>query len=239
MSSSDHKIETSSNNSHLERARTAGGHIEDRSQPALPVVHRRLANPAPLGLLSFATGMFLISSFGIHARGIQTPNVLISVLIFFGGICQYLVGIFEFVSGNTFGATVFTSYGAFNLSYSMIYLPGSGIMAAYTDAQTGALSPDFGQSISLYLWAWFILTVIYTIAALRSSWILLLDLATLDVCLLLLAVGYMAESQSVLTAGYAVGYVVAFFSYWAGCAGLYAGGTTPFTVPVFPLTKEE
>lgn len=156
--------------------------------------------------------MFLISSFGIHARGIQTPNVLISVLIFFGGICQYLVGIFEFVSGNTFGATVFTSYGAFNLSYSMIYLPGSGIMAAYTDAQTGTLSPDFGQSISLYLWAWFILTVIYTIAALRSSWILLLDLATLDVCLLLLAVGYMAESQNVLTAGYAVGYVVAFFS---------------------------
>lgn len=56
MSSTDYKIETSSNHSHLERARTAGGHIEDRSQPALPVIHRRLANPAPLGLLSFATG---------------------------------------------------------------------------------------------------------------------------------------------------------------------------------------
>lgn len=161
--------------------------------------------------------MFLISSFGIQARGIQTPNVMISVLIAFGGICQYLVGIFEFVSGNTFGATVFTSYGAFNLSYGMIYLPGTGIAAAYTDAQTGALSRDFGQSISLYLWAWFILTVIFTIAALRSSWILLLDLAALDVCLLLLAVGYMAESQSVLTAGYAFGYVVAFLSCKSPC----------------------
>jgi hypothetical protein len=40
----------------LERLRTAGGHIDDRTQPSLPVVHRSLANPAPLGLLSFATG---------------------------------------------------------------------------------------------------------------------------------------------------------------------------------------
>lgn len=41
---------------HLERLTTAGGHPNDRSQPALPVVHRSFANPAPLGLLSFATG---------------------------------------------------------------------------------------------------------------------------------------------------------------------------------------
>ena len=41
---------------HLERLKTAGGHDNDRTQPALPVVHRSFANPAPLGLLSFATG---------------------------------------------------------------------------------------------------------------------------------------------------------------------------------------
>lgn len=46
------------NAAQLERLQTAGGHLEDRTQPALPVVHRSLANPAPLGLLSFATGMF-------------------------------------------------------------------------------------------------------------------------------------------------------------------------------------
>lgn len=61
----------------LERLRTAGGHEDDRTQPALPVVHRTLANPAPLGLLSFATGIFLISIFGVHAKGIYTPNVMI------------------------------------------------------------------------------------------------------------------------------------------------------------------
>ena len=50
----------------LERLTTAGGHINDRSQPALPVVHRSFANPAPLGLLSFATGT--TCSGGIHTH---------------------------------------------------------------------------------------------------------------------------------------------------------------------------
>ncbi|KAJ4325222.1 hypothetical protein N0V84_003604 [Fusarium piperis] len=135
-----------------------GGHVEDRTQPYLPVVHRRFANPSPLGLLYFATGIFLISSFGVHAGGIQTLNVMISVLISSGGIGQYLVGIMEFVTGNTFETTVFMSYGAFNMPYTMVYLPGSGIIAAYMDSE-GNLSLGFQQAIALYLWAWFILSV--------------------------------------------------------------------------------
>ncbi|RSL63660.1 hypothetical protein CEP51_013275 [Fusarium floridanum] len=198
----------SSDDNKLRQTLTEGGHVEDRTQPSLPVVHRRFANPSPLGLLSFAT-----------------------VLIFFGGICQYLVGIMEFVAGNTFGTAVFMSYGAFNISYSMIYLPGSGIIAAYMDSE-GNLSPDFQQSIALYLWAWFILSVIYTVAAIRSSWVLFLDLVALDVCLILLATGNMVQSTAVLNAGYGFGYLVAILSW------LYAGGTTPFEVPTFPMYKE-
>lgn len=95
------KVESNSDTQHLERLRTAGGHVDDRSQPALPTVHRSFANPAPLGLLSFATGIFLISILGVHARGIQAPNVLVGVLLFFGGVCQFISGIMEFVAGNT------------------------------------------------------------------------------------------------------------------------------------------
>lgn len=122
------------------------------------------------------------------------------------------MGIMEFVAGNTFGATVFSSYAAFNMSYALIYLPGSGIIAAYIDPKTGVLSPDFNQSLALYLWAWFILTVIYTGAAMRSSWVLFLDLFALDISLALLAVGFMVGSTPTLNAGYAFGYVVAFMS---------------------------
>lgn len=86
---------------HLARSRTAGGHIDDQSQPSMPVVHRKLANPAPLGLLAFATGIFLLSMFGVHARNLTTSNVLIGVLMFFGGVGQFTSGIMEFIAGNT------------------------------------------------------------------------------------------------------------------------------------------
>ncbi|KAK6607062.1 GPR/FUN34 family protein (GPR1/FUN34/yaaH family protein) [Botrytis cinerea] len=198
------KIEQSNgeNATHLERLQTDGGHVDDRTQPSLPIVHRRFANPSPLGLLSFATGIFLISIFGVN-----------------------------------FGATVFPSYGAFNLSYAMIYLPGSGIMAAYTDPETGQLNSQFATALAMYLWAWFILTVIFTVAAMRSSWVLFLDLFFLDLVLILLACGYMLDMKILETAGSALGFVVAFLSYWAGTAGLFANGITSINIPVFPMYK--
>jgi succinate-acetate transporter protein len=85
----------------LKIIRTKGGHIDDRDQPSLPVVHRSFANPAPLGLLSFATGMFLISILGVHARGIPVNNIMFGVLMCFGGVCQFISGIMEFIAGNT------------------------------------------------------------------------------------------------------------------------------------------
>ncbi|KAK5048569.1 hypothetical protein LTR84_005660 [Exophiala bonariae] len=233
-----HAASNSENNgqAHLERLRTKGGHDDDRTQPSLPVVHRSFANPAPLGLLSFATGIFLISMYGVQARGIATPNVLVGVLMFFGGVCQFISGIMEFVAGNTFGATVFPSYAAFNLSYAMIYIPGTGILSSYTD-ESGQLNAQFPQALAMYVWAWFILTAIFTVAAMRSSWVLFLDLFFLDIELLLLACGYMTGMESLLKAGNSIGFIVAFLSYWAGCAGLWAGGLTPLDIPTFAMYK--
>ena len=94
----------------------------------------------------------------------------------------------------------------------MIYLPGSGILASYTDSATGELNDQFGNALGVWIWAWFILTVIYTIAAMRSSWVLFLDLFFLDIDLMLLACGYMLNMPILLKAGNGVGFVVAFLS---------------------------
>jgi hypothetical protein len=53
--------------------------------------------------------------------------------IFSGGLTQVLASMWEFPRGNTFGATVFASYGSFWMSYGTIYIPASGIIAAYSD----------------------------------------------------------------------------------------------------------
>lgn len=94
----------------------------------------------------------------------------------------------------------------------MIYLPGSGIIAAYTDPKTGALSTDFNQALAIYVWAWFIVNTIYAIGAIRTSWVLFLDLAFLSLGLLLLAVGYMEGSTGILKSGNAILLVVSFLS---------------------------
>jgi succinate-acetate transporter protein len=237
----------SSDNADLEKQAT----ISPRDQPALPYVPRNFANPAPLGLIAFATSIFLVSLFGVNPRGIQHPNVIIGSMIFFGGICQYIAGIMEFVAGNTvgfsfchphflvtlswprpvcsdfvlttlcpikFGATVFNSYAGFNVAYALIYIPGSGIIDAYVDAKTGAPTPEFAQALAMFVWAWFIVSVIFTVAATRSSWVLLILLVFVDLTFIFLASGFMADIPQLNTAASATGFVAAFlaceFSCW-------------------------
>jgi len=42
--------------------------------------------------------------FNVHTRGVQTPNVVIGMALFAGGLTQFLAGMWEVPNGNTFGA---------------------------------------------------------------------------------------------------------------------------------------
>ena len=75
----------------------------------------------------------------------------------------------EFVAGNIYGATLFPSFAFLNISYAMIFLLGTGIIAAYTDRSTGQLNAMLLQALAMYLFEWFILAVIFTLGAMRSS----------------------------------------------------------------------
>jgi succinate-acetate transporter protein len=72
-----------------------------------------VADPAPLGLGAFALTTFLLSahnSFG----GSTTPLLAFyGFAIFYGGLAQFMAGMFEFRNRNPFGATAFSTYGAF------------------------------------------------------------------------------------------------------------------------------
>ncbi|KAI1372872.1 GPR1/FUN34/yaaH family-domain-containing protein [Hypoxylon crocopeplum] len=211
--------------------------ITHRERTAPHHVRQRVANAAPLGLLAFATSIFVISLFGLQPRGVTVPNVIVPILVFFGGCAQVVAGIMEYISGHTLKATLFSTYASFNLAYAMIYLPGSGILLAYTD-ETGTLIPDFEQALAMFCWAWFIVSMIFTVATVRASWVILTTLVFVDLTLLLLAVGYMVGQVSVLKAGSATGLVTAFLAYWLAAAELWGDGMTPFNLPVGPLKKE-
>jgi len=49
--------------------------------------------------------------------------------IFYAGLSQILVGIQEWFIGNTFGSTVFSSFGGFWLSFGCLYIPQFEILS--------------------------------------------------------------------------------------------------------------
>jgi succinate-acetate transporter protein len=126
------------------------------------------------GLFSFASTTFILSLYNIGTRGVATPNVVVGMAVFCGGLAQLLAGMWEFPRGNTFGATgaygslfpgylgnslrqlshllAFTSYGAFWMSFATILIPGSGVAAAYTNTN------EFHNALGIYLMTWFIVT---------------------------------------------------------------------------------
>lgn len=84
-------------------------------------------------------------------------------------------------------------------------------MAAYTDS-TGALTNEFNQAVAIYMWAWFIVSCLFTVSSYKSTWVIFIDLIMVDILLLLLACGFMVGVQGLMTAGYSFGIVVCFLT---------------------------
>src|SRR5471032_2598680 len=70
-----------------------------------------IADPAPLGLAAFALTTFLFSAFNAHWT--KGTNAWLGYAFAYGGVAQLLAGMWEFRNRNVFGATAFSSYGAF------------------------------------------------------------------------------------------------------------------------------
>ncbi|KAI1327897.1 GPR1/FUN34/yaaH family-domain-containing protein [Xylariaceae sp. FL0255] len=207
--------------------------------PVASMGHRksRLASANPLGLLAFGQSLFMLSILGFHPRGVTATNIVVGNYIWMGGVAQFVAGIIDFCAGNAFGATVFCGYGAFNLAYATNFIPGSGILAAYSTPE-GVPTDEFYQAIALFIWSWFIITFIFTVGASQANYTLFSLLSIADVTLILLATGFMMGSERLMMAGSGTGLVAAFISFYAAAAYLYVDGVTPFTLPLFPIRKD-
>ncbi|KAF8076948.1 Gpr1 family protein [Lyophyllum atratum] len=182
----------------------------------------RIANASPAGLFSFASTAFLLSLFNLSTRGVNTPNVVVGMAIFTGGLVQLLAGMWEFPRGNVFGATVFSSYGAFWMSYGTIFIPGSGILTAYAD------DGELANALGLYLIVWFMATVMFILPIMRKNLTFTVLLATLAIAFLLLAIAQFTGIPSVTKAGGVFGIITALSAYYAGVSQLLAAEETAF-----------
>ncbi|KIJ64054.1 hypothetical protein HYDPIDRAFT_112581 [Hydnomerulius pinastri MD-312] len=192
----------------------------------------KIANPGALGLFSFASTTFILSLYNVNARDITTPNVVVGMACFCGGLAQLLAGMWEFPRGNVFGATAFTSYGAFWMSYATILIPGSGVAAAYTTTN------EFHQAIGIYLITWFVLTFLLLIGALRRNVSFIALLFFLCITFLLLAIGAWTGMVAVNRAGGGFGILTAWIAYYCGLSELLVKGESWFGLPLGGIKQE-
>ncbi len=83
-------------------------------QPTATAAGAPIADPAPLGLAAFALTTFLLSAVNAHwTNGNSAGTAFLGYALAYGGLAQLLAGMWEFRNRNVFGATAFSSYGAF------------------------------------------------------------------------------------------------------------------------------
>jgi uncharacterized protein len=189
-----------------------------------------IANPGPLGLCAFALTTFVLSIVNAGWFTGVVPNVVVGLALFYGGIAQICAGMWEFRTGNTFGATAFTSYGAFWLSFGAIFVPGFGILDALV--KSNALAPALG----IYLLGWTIFTALMFIGTWRSNVALITVFAFLTLTFLCLTIGELAPSTTFHSLGGWLGVITAILAWYTGLAGLLSSSKSAFSLPVGPIS---
>lgn len=198
----------------------------DPAQPATAPTPA-IADPGPLGLAAFALTTFILSMFNSGLVSEAGEPVVLGVALAYGGLAQLLAGMWEFKTGNTFGAVAFTSYGAFWLSFW-------ALVAFYAKDIPEA---DTGHAIGLYLIAWGIFTAYMFVASLRTTAAIATVFALLTVTFLLLGIGDAGGSSGLTKVGGYVGLLTAIAAWYTSFAGVTNATFKRVVLPVVPLAR--
>src|ERR1700712_2789133 len=171
-----------------------------------------IADPAPLGLAAFALTTFLLSLVNAGILPKDTEPMVLAVALTFGGLAQLLAGMWEFRKGNVFGATVFSAYGAFWLSF----------WAYLTFFAEGIPKEHHGVAAGWYLIAWALFTVLMLVAALRTTAVLATLFAVVAVVFVLLALGAFGFGAALTTLGGILGLLAAGLAFYLCLAAVGA-----------------
>jgi succinate-acetate transporter protein len=186
-----------------------------------------IANPAPLGLAAFALTTFVLSMVNAGLVSEGTEPIVFGLALAYGGLAQLLAGMWEFKTGNTFGATAFSSYGAFWISF----------WALVTFFLKDIPKDEAGAAVGLYLWAWGIFTGYMFIASLRTTAAVALVFFLLTATFIILGIGNSGGSSSVVKLGGYVGLATALAAWYASFAQVINSTFGRTVAPLGPLSR--
>jgi succinate-acetate transporter protein len=202
------------------------GGADARAHTAAPAAAWTPADPAPLGLAGFALTTFVLSMFNSHLVGSAGEPVVLGLALAYGGIAQLLAGMWEFRTGNTFGAVAFSSYGAFWISFWVLVTFFLGKIPA----------ASAGHAVGLYLWAWGIFTTYMFVASIRTTGAVALVFFLLAVTFILLGIGNSGGHVNIIKWGGYVGLATAVAAWYASFAAVLAHTFKRPVLPTFPLS---
>jgi succinate-acetate transporter protein len=186
-----------------------------------------IADPGPLGLAAFALTTFVLSMFNAGLVSDKGEPVVFALALTYGGIAQFAAGLWEFRTGNTFGAVAFCSYGAFWLSFWVInQFYASKIPAA-----------DIGHAVGLYLIAWGIFTAYMFVASLRTTVAVAMVFILLAITFIVLGIGESGASTGTIKLGGWLGLVTAIVAWYASFAVVTNSTFGRTVLPVRPLAR--
>lgn len=186
-----------------------------------------VADPAPLGLAAFALTTFLLSAYTIGWT--KGTVAFLGFALAYGGLAQLLAGMWEFRNKNVFGATAFSTYGAFWIGvglYFVVVVPEFHPTAAQLGNDLAWTSLAFLIfNTYMMLWSLFVNKAVFTV------------FLFLEVTFILLAMGHFSSSTDVLKAGGFAGIATAAAAWYASSAGVINGMVGRVFLPVgHPLT---
>ncbi len=186
----------------------------------------RPADPGPLGLAAFAMTTFVLSMFNANLVNEKGVPVVLGLALAYGGIVQLLAGMWEFRTGNTFGAVAFCSYGAFWISFWLLQV-----------FYAKDIGGNAGHAVGVYLWAWAIFTAYMTVAALRVNLAVLAVFVLLTATFILLAIGAVGAHTTVTHWGGYIGLATAAAAWYASFASVANSTFGRALFPVVPLKR--
>jgi uncharacterized protein len=199
-----------------------------RSEPAAePSAGWKPADPGPLGLAGFALTTFVLSMFNAGLVGHGAEPVVLAVALAYGGLAQFAAGMWEFRTGNTFGAVAFTSFGAFWISFWALVTFFAGSIPAN----------EVGAALGLYLIAWGIFTAYMLVASLRTTAAVMIVFLLLTITFFVLGIGKANESESLVEVGGWFGLATAAAAWYASFAAVTNSTFGRTVLPVRPLGR--
>jgi succinate-acetate transporter protein len=191
-----------------------------------------ISDPGPLGLAGFAGTTFFLSAVNADLLPKTVEAGVLGLAIFYGGIAQLLAGMWEFTKGNTFGATAFSSFGAFWLAFW--YLATKSVPAMLADK---AKPDDINHAVGTFLLVWTIFTAYMFIASLRTSAAVAAVFLTLTLTFLFLCIGAYADSSGWTKTGGWIGLLTAVLAWYASFAAVTNATFKRVVLPVMPMAE--